>query len=221
MTLFEIAFASYIVEQLSKQDRDYKEFQQATNNSLVLTNPNHRKALLEWLNKWGCRLKKEAFSEYGREILRWYKKHKGSTPNKNLLELQENELNFIDTIYNELRRVKGFNHTVVSKVLFAISPRTFPPWDGAIRKELRESVNDSYKDYLEYVQRILKGLEAECQNKGFRLTELSKKFRKPLPKLIDEYHWLTITKKILPPSKDTLQLWCVWEDTKEKRRFSR
>jgi hypothetical protein len=31
-----------------------------------------------------------------------------------------------------------------------------------------------------------------------------------IPKLIDEYHWITITKRCTPPDKETLKKWIKW-----------
>lgn len=63
------------------------------------------------------------------------------------------------------------------------------------------------------VKAMLKKIEWECNKNGFSLKELPKKLQRnhsTLPKLVDEYHWITITKEFIPPKYITLKKWHQW-----------
>lgn len=55
MTLAELAFSCACYGRSTDYDKPYLDFLQSTNGELDLSNPQHRKLLLVWLNQWGCR----------------------------------------------------------------------------------------------------------------------------------------------------------------------
>ena len=55
MDLYKIEFISCIFDNFTGFNISYNNFVGLTKNSPDLTKPDHRKALLKWLNQWGCR----------------------------------------------------------------------------------------------------------------------------------------------------------------------
>ena len=62
-------------------------------------------------------------------------------------------------------------------------------------------VADSYLAYLVDVQQQVRGIEAEAAAR--QITNVPRALGRPrssLPKMIDEYYWITLTRKLVPPS---------------------
>jgi len=216
MTLLDLAFCSYIYDKMSNQDRDYNEFLKDTSRFLDLKNARHRELLFKWLNDWGCRLNNKKREHFLEKIAEWFGKHGDSLPSGTLPDLCDEKLDSVNEIYSTLLKVKGFGHTTVSKILFAIRPEIFPPWDGKIRESLWKGVfiDGTYRSFVLYVKKMLVDLENQCKEKGFKLFELPSKVGRStstVVKLIDEYHWITITQRIKPPDKEILRLWFAWQ----------
>ena len=133
-------------------NKTYKYFLKAVENKIDLLNQEHRKELILWLNKWGCRQFSIEFHKVAsHELLGWY--NKGYTDlipqDKKLWELTESEFEGVSRAYDELtkrkasykyRKGKELTITVgatgASKILFALRPDVAVPWDEAIRKGL-------------------------------------------------------------------------------------
>jgi hypothetical protein len=231
MNLFELGYACFLYGQFTDYDQSYLEFLNITNGSPDLNNPEHRKALLVWLNRWGCRQFALDYHDLAsQEILAWYNQHQSvlPPPERNLWELTEFELTSVSEAYGLLsgriasiktrRGGKSFpvsiGPTGAAKILFAVRPRYLPPWDDAIRRNL--GYDKSEKSYLSYLRRVksaLEGLGASCQKNGFPLTELPARLGRrnsSVPKLIDEYYWITMVQGCSPPDPVTLQRWVEW-----------
>ena len=62
----------------------------------------------------------------------------------------------------------------------------------------------AYVKYIKWVNEEINGLIVQCKNNNFTIEELPEKINRPnfnIPKLIDEYNWITITRRItLPPN---------------------
>lgn len=229
MTLYELAFSCFIFKHL--EGVTLKEFLKEVNNAPDLKNSNHRKALIRWLNEMGCRnfaIKYHAHAS--EELLSWYSEfnRRLCDANKKLWEFSDGEIDSISELFDKLSKKIAsyrknkievrFGPTAASKILFAIRPQAFMMWDKAIRKELNfDGSGASYVNYLRDAKNIIKDLENQCIKKGFELLQLPKKIGREyssVVKLIDEYHWIAITKKkeiqIHPPSKTNLKQWLNW-----------
>ncbi|MEA3312397.1 MAG: hypothetical protein U9Q76_09305, partial [candidate division WOR-3 bacterium] len=55
MRLIDLDFTHFLRGPVTEDDDAYKEFLKSVNYVLDLDKPEHRKSLLKWLNKWGCR----------------------------------------------------------------------------------------------------------------------------------------------------------------------
>jgi hypothetical protein len=231
MKLSNLAFACYLYGSFTDYDKSYTDFLRATNYSPDLTDADHRKVLLIWLNSWGCRqFALEYHDHASHEILSWYNEHKAGLPNpdQDIWQLTETEFSLVGLAYESLsermasfRRKKHSSYRIsigptgASKILFAIRPKVFIPWDESIRLHYsygKES--DSYLAYHLKVKNLLETLEKQCQRYGFQLVDLPKilgRYHSSIPKLIDEYHWVTITNNCHPPDSNTLRQWVKWD----------
>ena len=229
MTLRELAVACYIYKILAKNIKNkdpYEQFRQSTEGSPDLCKQEHRKALLEFLNKYGCRhINKDSHKKIApNKIFGWYKEYRGKLPKEEekLWELEDEKLESFDKLHSTLsklvvarRRDKVEVHmgpVGAAKMLFAIRPNVFPPWDNAIWKELKKKYSvEFYADYLKHVKKNVLELKEICKKEGFNLTALPKKVKRPkstVAKLIDEYYWITITKGF--EVKEIVGCWNKW-----------
>ena len=233
MELSELAFACLLYARFTNYDDSYSSFLQSTSHHPDLVDPEHRRALLIWLNQWGCR---QFASEYhdlaSSEILSWHNQFNSTLfdRDKSLLELTEAEIYSVTRAYEALsnktasfRRRKGstlritVGPTGASKILFVIRRNALLPWDEPRRKHYGyDSSAASYSVYLHRVKSILVELEEACKGRGFTLAQLPDQLGRAdstVPKLIDEYHWVTITKSCLMPTRETFQKWAQWSQT--------
>jgi len=232
MNVYELAFASYIYSGLEDFDITYKEFINHINNNPDMNIRENRQFLLDWLNDWGCR---NFYIEYhdlaSNELHEWYLKYESYLPEKtkNIWEFTINDLETIEVLYDALTKkiasyvkdkngniikTNPFGHTPSSKILFALRPKSLIPWDRAIRKEFKQKWKiTTYRDYLIKVKDEIMELKISCQKNSFELEDIPVKLNKnyaTIPKLIDEYHWITITKGCKPPNDEILKNWLKW-----------
>jgi len=230
MTLSELAFACFVYGRLTDYDNSYRLFLEVTEDSPDLSSSEHREALLVWLNQWGCRQFALKYHEQASgEILSWHNEYSPTLfpGERNLWQLTEAELASAGAAYQSLssriasyrKRNSGrspvkFGPTGAAKILFAVRPRALLPWDDSIRKGLGyDNSRASYLSFLRSAKSVLEELATSCRRNGFQLADLPRVLDRPLssvPKLIDEYNWVTITKNYSPPDSDTFQRWATW-----------
>ena len=230
MNLYELAYACYLYGHFTNFDISYDRFLRATAPSFDMQSGAHRKALLKWLNSWGCRqFAKDFHAQASENLKHWHEDNEHLLPQlgKQLLDLSGDELDSAKMAYGSLvdvqasLRRRGSNEfsksvgpTGAAKILFALRKDAFPPWDIKIRKRLGyDGVSPSYKKYLKDVQEILHQLKAECQKHGTELSKLPQTLGRPsssLVELVDEYNWITITNSCPPPSLNCLEMWYRW-----------
>jgi len=232
MKLSELAFACYIYSRMSNYDSAYRDFLKNTHPAPDLRLAEHRIELLKWLNKWGCRQFATDYRNLASdEIKVWYEECNAmlSSPNKTLLELSDSEIASTSIAYERLadrtaskRNVKNKNAFIVlvgptgaAKILFAIRPKALLPWDEPIRRKFRlDGSSNSYVTFLGITKEKLEALDRACRRNGYDLSNLPKVVGRPgssLVKLIDEYLWVTITKRCPLPPGDTLSKWATWQ----------
>ena len=236
MKLYELAFACHIYSQMTDYDSSYLHFLQATSPELDLTQSRHRTELLEWLNQWGCRQFAKAYYDLaGDQIKQWYEQSSEllPPPGKPLHDLSGAELESSCVAYGRLIDRIASRHnrdarqvtvrvgpTGASKILFALRPDSLPPWDEAIR--IHFSLDGSPAAYRRYLRRLrahIADLAAACKRNGHSLDELPKLVGRPdstLVKLLDEYHWVVVTRGCQPPPTATLAQWAIWEWRRRK-----
>jgi len=210
--LFDLALACDIFQGFEKGYGDaYKKFLNDTNQALDMHDDRHRTALLTWLNRWRCRIPKKSFEEISEKLLTWFGKYKRSFPQegKRLLDLSGEEIIRVAEVYKGLLEIKFIDATIASKILFALRSDVYPIWDKAMRKEY-SSICSTYNDYMKQSRSELLELRDECQNKGTEISKLPRllgREQESLLKLLDEYHFVFITKKLSLPSVRNFEDW--------------
>lgn len=164
-----------------------------------------------------------------KELLNWGRRHLPGLPPETvkLTQLGEKVLSMAADAYGDLKersasvRSRGrgswtvtFGSTGAAKILYALRPNMFPPWDDPIREALGyDGSANSYREFLMKVQKELRSLEKEAANVGIETDKIPAAVGRPessLPKLLDEYYWIVITKGFTVPTREEFQRWAMW-----------
>jgi hypothetical protein len=104
--------------------------------------------------------------------------------------------------------------TGTAKILFALRPNALVPWDEPIRRHFQlDGSAHAYIGYLHIVRKNLEELDQACKELGHRLSdlpELLNRHTSSLVKLIDEYFWVTVSRKCPAPARAELLKWAAW-----------
>jgi hypothetical protein len=216
MKLFQLAYACKIYGGFRRFDDSYSAFLKETGGTLDFDNKVHMKALLVWLRLWGCRQFADAHEELAAESIRgWAGRWESKLPGRSaaLDRLSDADIEEAADAFADLWRCLASKKTHdgkqqdvragptgAAKILFAARPTVFPPWDAAIRKALRfDGSGPSYGRYLTQVRCQIKQLCAEAAKLGIPAESIPRELGRPgstLPKLIDEYNWVTATRTV-------------------------
>jgi len=120
-------------------------------------------------------------------------------------EIQYSELEDLKPIivglFNRMAKIVGF--TGASKVLHLLAPSFFMMWDDKIREHYGVGADgDGYYEFLRKMRdEVREAIKSYSRERGIAdyskaREELEKNFSKPLLKVMDEYNYLTFTKKI-------------------------
>jgi hypothetical protein len=228
MKLFELSYACRLYGEFTDFDSTYGRFLTNTTPTFDILDHRHRKALLVWLNSWGCRQFALNFHDKASEHLRnWGQENLTRLPpiGASLLILTDIDFVNVGTLYVGLRDLQAsvrkrngnsypvtFGPTGAAKTLFALRNQAFPPWDESIRAFLGcDGTQKSYVKYLQWVRSELREVVTDAEAHGILASDIPNALSRPfssLPKLIDEYNWVTITKGCKPPRlEDINNLW--------------
>lgn len=227
ITLCKLALAGMMFNSLTPYNDSLALFRSATGVRIDLAIPEHRNALMEWLNDWGCRhLSEDQHQVASQSILDWYQANGAALFNDKspIWKLEDQDLETVADAYGSLkdkigaRRYRRGNDsevhigaTAASKILFAIRPLAMMPWDVAMRKSFGcDGGPSSYVRYLNTIKNLTFHIDTLCRNKGFQIDDLPEKIGRPnstVLALINEYIWVTETRKVKLPSSETLMRW--------------
>lgn len=214
ITINELKIACYLYERFTDYDKGYKNLRSI--EELDLSFKDHSLKLLDWLRSWGCRQFKTDDTEMSiKNLTDWYLRNSKFLPDPKLNLLDGDEIHFdiTSSIFDRLQNTKiseRYNATSevtvgpvgAAKILFALRPNFYSPWDRPICQGKGYQLDGhGYIEYLKDIQETLKALETECKGRGLELADLIKITNRPistLPKLIDEFNWVTITNKCIP-----------------------
>ena len=227
VTLSKLAVANYIFDSLTSYNKSLSKFRNAIHGVIDLNQERHRKALLDWLNDWGCRhLSKDQHQVASVSILDWYRCNSMATlfsDETPLWQLEDQEIDIAANAYDSLRDRIGARHyrsgnkievhigkTAASKILFALRPKALMPWDNAMRKHFDcDGSPESYFKYLVEIRDLTLHIKKLCRSKGFQIDYLPGKIdrgRSTVVELLNEYIWVK-TRGIKLPSSETLMQW--------------
>ena len=219
-----LAWAALFYHNMENYDEPYRELLQKSEIILTLrTNPNNLlrdqvkdNIIKGFLLRWGCR-PLQATDKLAECIIEATIKIQNSLQwlnDKKLIDLDlAGNDNAIKDCYQTMVNIRnGFSHTAASKFLHVISPELFVIWDGPMRKHYKKyyDIAESAEGYFEYMKQMKEDLIQKVlpsfskANNECPAAFLSEKLKidppKTLVKYLDEYNWITITKKvILPP----------------------
>jgi hypothetical protein len=193
-------------------DASSQKLARATGGQVDLAVEAHRIAAIGWLRSWGCRHLRRADTPRTSEALRtWWEDWGAQLPggHETLTGLGEAGLVVAGRAYAALRAapaarrsVKGrdldvaFGDTATAKLLFAIRPQIFPPWDEAIRLAFgRPGGADAYVRMLRLSAAALDGLARRLAVSVTDLPEILGRPGSSPPKLVDEFLLIRITRE--------------------------
>lgn len=230
MKLYELAYSCRTYDRLSQPDTAYSAFLDETGGDPDFSNRSHMSVLLKWLNSWGCRQFAIDYHDLASEsILGWAKRWEPRLPDRlaTLDRLSPEDIQRAGEAYADLsgrpasrRTREGKTYDVqvgptgAAKIMFAARPRAFPPWDDVIReKGGYDGSQGSYCKYLVAVREQVQQLCTEAAELGISAEDIPSQVGRPrstLPKLIDEYNWVTLTRGFVPPGPDEIAKWYGW-----------
>jgi hypothetical protein len=206
--------AGYLAEfgALVGADASSQKLARATGGQVDLAVEAHRIAAIGWLRSWGCRHLRRADTPLTSEALRtWWEDWGAQLPgdHETLTGLGEADLALAGRAYAALRAapaarrtVRGhdldvaFGDTATAKLLFALRPRVFPPWDEAIRLAFgRPGGADAYVRMLRLSAAALDGLAARLDVPVDNLPQVLGRPGSSPPKLVDEFLLIRITRE--------------------------
>ena len=202
--------------------RSLRSFREAVRDKLDLTDHAHRRALLNWLNAWTCRIDLDCLEPLSLDLAEWFDRHQAELPGagERLLALSDAALEAFLDPFDQLSEIKApgarrkFGPTAASKSLFALCPAVFVPWDSFIREELVAGKSGAaYIKFLKLMRDDLATIAGECSSNGFDLDGLAEKIDRPkstAAQLVGEYYWVTITRRAHIPDAEILRTWAAW-----------
>jgi hypothetical protein len=219
MTLAELSLGCYMYATMTSFDSGYLDLLTETAPALDLTQEPHRKSLLKFLNSWGCRIEEADFDAAATQIKEWYESVSSRLfpTTAGLLSLTDSDLDTIEQAFNGLAdrhacKRKTFASVPTAKALFALRPHALIPWDNSILSHFRLNGSArSYRQHLLWAKERLQDLSGECTKRGLELLDLPTKIERPkstLPKLIDEYLYVTVTQRF--QLKKMIECWEKW-----------
>jgi len=230
ISLGSLAYACNVYDAMTDFGSSFREFQRRVHGKPDLDDPDHRRALLKWLNAWGCRhLALACHQDVSEELDAWYTSSWGRLPatTDHLVDMDDGVLDPFTELFDSLsglptreavrngrRFLISFGPTAASKTLFALRPHVFAPWDEAIRQQVAaDESGASYVRFLQMIRNDLGQVAQQCLRQGIQPDDLPRRLGRPestAPQLIGEYYWITVTKRVKPPDPETVREWLTW-----------
>jgi len=230
ISLGALAYACNLYNAMTDFGSSFREFQHSVHGRPDLDDPDHRRALLKWLNAWGCRhLATACHQDVSEELDAWYTSARGRLPatTDRLVDMSDQVLEKFAELFDHLSGLPAregerngrhfpisFGPTAASKTLFALRPHGFVPWDAAMRKGLAaDGSGASYVRFLKGVRRESAEITEQCSRQEFGPEDLPKRLERPestTAQLIGEYYWITMTRNVKPPDAAILREWLAW-----------
>ncbi len=128
------------------------------------------------------------------------------------MDLSDAALDSVASAYDELKSRQAserrradslvsvsFGPTGAAKILYALCPDCCPPWDAPIRTHFGwDGARASYCSFLKTVKSEILDVIGDANRAGIEAKDIPRKVGRTdssLPKLVDEYYWITITKR--------------------------
>ncbi|MEV0405012.1 hypothetical protein [Actinoallomurus sp. NPDC050550] len=173
-----------------------------------LTVPAHRRALLAWLNSWGCRIRYPRPGEpdlFDLSVGAWWTRRRHALPDEDtaLSALTDEAIAELGECYEDLAaaqvgspaRPRALGPTAASKLLHALRPKALMPWDEAIADHLHGARDAAaYTAHQRLGRAWATGLLAEAGVDEEELADRLGRPGRPLAKMLDDYCYLRFTR---------------------------
>jgi hypothetical protein len=187
-------------------DRTWLRFVDLTHPAVDLGTPEHRTALLRWLNTWGCRIgypKPGEPAPFDANVLDWWTGWAHRLPTAGLSLLADDDTDVLGEAYAELAAIpvrlaprgRTLSATAAAKSMYALRPTGAMPWDAAIAVRLH-----GRRDAGAFAAHLRMGRDwalAVIAEAGVAEADVPALVGRPgisLAKVLDEYCYLRITK---------------------------
>ena len=190
-------------------DQSSAALRRATGPELDLSRAAHRRALHQWLNAWGCRIRTVSTGEtdpFDEAIVKWWKGERRSLRaiDVPLVQLSDEHLRTLGAAYAGLSvaivafdkngKARSMGPTAAAKALYALKPGAVMPWDQAIAVQLHGARDaTAFTNHLALGRSWAKSLLAES---GLDEVQLVTELGRPgatLAKVLDEYCYVRYT----------------------------
>jgi hypothetical protein len=214
-TFFGVAYASRLFCETDASG-SLTKFRETTKPVLDLGKPKHGRALLEWLNKWGCRINQKSFDNISERLAEWFPECGRQLPHAEIHNLKDPDREQLAHAYQQLINIEGFGPTAASKALFALCPHAAIPWDHAIQKKFGLTGREpkKYEKMLIRSAKEAQAVIADAARHGeadsWMIPQAIKSQALTLTELLDQYHWVTITRRHEVPTSGDLARWIEW-----------
>jgi hypothetical protein len=222
-----LAFCCHVYAGLERYDSALAELRASTGPTVDPAEANHRKPLFDWLRRWGCRqFNKEAEPLADQSLVGWWGRWSTQLghPVTSLQDVDAETLERIGAGYEDLRsqlaggRVRAgspigvsYGPTGASKTLFAMRPNLCVPWDDKIRVAYGLSTGgEGYREFLKLTKDLLTTVAEEFAVSWEQIPGIVGRPSASPVKLVDEYNWTRFSRKVSPPSVETLEQWWHW-----------
>jgi hypothetical protein len=202
-----------------EDDPTYVGVLKALGKNPDLASPEQQDKLLQFLNKWGCRIAKNDFPKLKERLQQWWAENQRKLPGKNIRDLYDSEREQIESVYQGLLKSGAglrFQDTAAAKTLHVLRPDTLPMWDAKIKEWFTNGVGKTYSDFVRHVAVELSQLEEDVKRLDHSLSEVPQLVHPgavnnvSLVKLVDEYYWVTKTVGSKVPTKKQVGDWLSW-----------
>lgn len=130
MKLYELAYACRLYQ--GEDDYVYRDMRKDLGDDPNMGSPQ---CVLQFLNRWGCRISKQRFGALEGHLERWADRWIRRLPHtsKDILSLEPNVIEQVGESFDELL-TPHFGNTCAAKTLHALRYRALPVWDAYIRQ---------------------------------------------------------------------------------------
>ena len=215
-TLFGVAYTARLFREVDDPS-SFGQLLHLTAPAINLQNPAHVQALLNWLNKWGCRIAGNLFPALSTSLSNWDQQWRPRLPQPHveLVNLRNADVDILANAYEALLTVYGLGPSAAAKVLFAVHPEAAMAWDEAIRAGLNIGGDrQGYQDMLvrsKHEAAMLVANAGRCGISNARdIPRIVASPDRTLARLLDGYNWITITQGHQIPTCTELKQWATW-----------
>jgi hypothetical protein len=185
-------------------DRSWGALMSATGGLVDPALAEHRRALLVWLNAWGCRIRYPRDGEpdlFGDELARWWSEWGGKLPDVGtaMADLSDEAVVMLGEGFAVLMvmptavaarpggRPRTLGSTAAAKLLYALRPESVMPWDEMIAMRLHGARDGAaYAAHQKLGRSWSRRILAEAPDPGVP--------GRSLARLLDEYCYLVYTR---------------------------